>query len=61
MENRHVKNTWQAKRVMRVLGRGNGYKATAVKLRGEGKGESPSASMGRLAFYFNISNWILID
>ena len=47
--------------MMRVLGRGNGYKETDAKLGGEGKGESLSASMGRSVFYFNTSNWILID
>ena len=61
MENRRGKKTWRAERVMRVLGRGNGYKETDAKLGGEGKGESLSASMGRSVFYFNTSNWILID
>ena len=61
MENRRGKKTWQAEPVMRVLGKGNGYKATDAKLGGKVKGEFPSASMGRSAFYFNISNWILID
>ena len=52
MENRRGKKTWQAEPVMRVLGKGNGYKATDAKLGGKVKGESPSASMGRSAFYF---------
>ena len=52
MKNRRGKKTWQAEPVTRVLGKANGYKETDAKLGGEGKGESPSASMGRSAFYF---------
>ena len=61
MANRRGNRIWQAEWVIRVRvsGRGNGYKATDAKLGGEGKGEFPSALMGR-SFYFNISNWILI-